>query len=415
MAVRAAQRPDDDHSCGCEAGTAPSAAIDARPSIAVLPFENRSREADDAFFVDGIHDDILTQLSKVSALRVISRTSVEQFRDTKLPMKAIADQLGVTKILEGGVQRAGDRVRINVQLIDAGTDAHVWAESYDRELTAANIFAIQSEVASAIAGALEAALTPAEQGAGKCRADAEPRGVGGLPARQAAHGPAHGRALAEAEQFFRKAIDLDPKFALAYVGLADTLRLQTEYSGRPLEATLAEADAVVSRALELDANLAEAWASKGGIAWSRAEDEQAEKFLRRAVELNPNYATAHHWLSQLLEGKGNLKEGLEHAEMAAQLDPLSVVTQVNLGGSMELAGRYDEAASGYRRAIEVEPTSAVPLSSLALLSAYARNRFADAVLLQDRAVALDSGSPQLAGQLALLSARFRRRGRVRPD
>ena len=138
--------------------------------IAVLPFENRSREADDAFFVDGIHDDILTQLSKVSALRVISRTSVEQFRDTKLPMKAIADQLGVSKILEGGVQRAGDRVRITVQLIDAATDAHVWAESYDRELTAANIFAIQSELPRAIADALEATLTPAE----RARVDAVP-------------------------------------------------------------------------------------------------------------------------------------------------------------------------------------------------------------------------------------------------
>ena len=120
---------------------------DARPSVAVLPFENRSRLEDDAFFVDGIHDDILTQLSKVSALRVISRTSVEQFRETKLSMKAIANQLGVTRILEGGVQRAGDRVRINVQLIDAATDAHLWADQYDRELTAANIFAIQSEVA----------------------------------------------------------------------------------------------------------------------------------------------------------------------------------------------------------------------------------------------------------------------------
>ena len=109
---------------------------DARPSVAVLPFENRSREADDAFFVDGVHDDILTQLSKVSALRVISRTSVEQLRDTKLSVKAIADQLGVTKILEGGVQRAGDRVRVTVQLIDAATDAHLWAENYDRELSA---------------------------------------------------------------------------------------------------------------------------------------------------------------------------------------------------------------------------------------------------------------------------------------
>ena len=123
------------------------AVSNTRPSVAVLPFENRSDESKDAYFVDGIHDDILTQLSKVSALRVISRTSVEQFRGTKLPMKAIADQLGVTKILEGGVQRAGDRVRVTVQLIDAATDAHLWAESYDRELSAANIFAIQSEVA----------------------------------------------------------------------------------------------------------------------------------------------------------------------------------------------------------------------------------------------------------------------------
>ena len=138
---------------------------DARPSVAVLPFENRSREADDAFFVDGIHDDILTQLTKVGALKVIARTSVEQFRDTKLTTKEIGEKLGVTKVLEGGVQRAGDRVRITVQLIDAATDAHLWAESYDRELTAANIFAIQSEVAAAIAGALKATLTPAEQAA----------------------------------------------------------------------------------------------------------------------------------------------------------------------------------------------------------------------------------------------------------
>jgi TolB-like protein len=125
-----------------------SAPADERPSIAVLPFENRSDQQKDAFFVDGIHDDILTQLSKVSALKVISRTSVERFRNTEIPIRDIAGQLGVKSILEGGVQRAGDRVRINVQLIDAGTDAHLWAESYDRELTAANIFAIQSEVAA---------------------------------------------------------------------------------------------------------------------------------------------------------------------------------------------------------------------------------------------------------------------------
>ena len=138
------------------AAPSPSATTDARPSIAVLPFENRSRLEDDAYFVDGIHDDILTQLSKISALKVISRTSVEQFRGTKLPLKEIGSRLGVKSILEGGVQRAGDRIRINVQLIDVGTDAHLWAETYDRELTATNVFGMQSEISVSIAGALRA-------------------------------------------------------------------------------------------------------------------------------------------------------------------------------------------------------------------------------------------------------------------
>src|SRR5688572_20392590 len=220
---------------------APSATADARPSIAVLPFENRSREADDAHFVDGVHDDILTQLSKVSALRVISRTSVEQFRDTKLPLKTIADQLGVTKILEGGVQRAGGTVRVHVQLIDATTDAHVWAENYDRELTAANIFDIQSEVAEAIAGALRAALTPQEQA-----------GIAVIPTHNLEAWEAYqlGKqrmaarstpALADAETHLQKAIALDPKFALAYAALADTLRLQTNYGGSAMNATLIKA------------------------------------------------------------------------------------------------------------------------------------------------------------------------------
>ena len=125
------------------------------PRSPCCPSRTAATRAEDAYFVDGIHDDILTQLTKVGALKVIARTSVEQFRDTTLTTREIGEKLGVTKVLEGGVQRAGDRVRVTVQLIDAATDAHLWAESYDRELSAANIFAIQSEVATAIAGALQ--------------------------------------------------------------------------------------------------------------------------------------------------------------------------------------------------------------------------------------------------------------------
>ena len=377
-------------------------AVDGRPSIAVLPFDNRSRLEDDAYFVDGIHDDILTQLSKVSALRVISRTSVEQFRDTKLSMKAIADQLGVSKILEGGVQRAGDRVRVTVQLIDAATDAHLWAENYDRELTAANIFAIQSELAGAIAGALKAALTPQEQ----ARIDAIPTHnleaweVYQLGKQRMAKRTSAG--LVEAERYFRKAVALDPGFALAYVGLADTLRLETDYSGKPLEPTLAEADTLVSKAIELDANLAEAWTSQGGIALSREQFANAEKLLRRAIELNPNYAPAHHWLSFALTRQGRYEEDIEHSIRAAQLDPLSVVIQINLGVSMEYTGRYDEAAMRYQRAMEIDPTAPGPPSTLAWLNAYARNRVADAVPLLERAIALDDGNPQYPTALAFI-------------
>jgi TolB-like protein len=136
---------------------------DPRPSVAVLPFQNRSDAATDRYFVDGMHDDILTQLAKIAALKVIARTSVEQFRDTRLTTRQIGTKLGVRTVLEGGVQRVGDRVRINVQLIDARDDSHLWAETYDRMLTAANVFAIQSEVAAAVAAALETTLTPAEQ------------------------------------------------------------------------------------------------------------------------------------------------------------------------------------------------------------------------------------------------------------
>ena len=184
-------------------------------------------------------------------MRVISRTSVEQFRDTKLPIKSIAEQLGVAQILEGGVQRAGDRVRVTVQLIDASTDAHLWAENYDRELTAANIFAIQSEVATAIAAALKATLTADE----KARVDAVPtQNLEAWEAYQLGKQRMAKRtsdALAEAERFFRKSIDLDPTFALAHVGLADALILQIQYSGKPLEGTLAEADRALSQALRV--------------------------------------------------------------------------------------------------------------------------------------------------------------------
>ena len=372
---------------------APAATTDAGPSIAVLPFENRSDEHKDAFFVDGIHDDILTQLSKISALKVISRTSVERFRDTKLPLQDVAKQLGVKSVLEGGVQRAGERVRINVQLIDAGTDAHLWAETYDRELTADNIFAIQTELAAAIADALKAALTPAE----KARASAVPtRNLEAWEAYQLGRQRVAKRTsegLIEAEKFFRKAIEFDPKFALAYAGLADSLALRIDYGDTPFLATLEQAQAAVDTALKLDPGLSEAWASSGVIALYREQSDRAERMFRRAIELNPNNVFAVKNYGNLLVNMLRIDEGQRALETAANLDPLSAIVQMNLAQALESQGHFPEAAAHYRRAIEIDPSMPSPYENLGFLMAYALSRFADAVPLVLKGVELDPDSP----------------------
>jgi len=209
-------------------------------------------------------------------------------------------------------------------------------------------------------------------------------------------------ALAEAERFFRRAIELDPEFALAHVGLADALRLQIEYSGKPPESALAEADDALSKALTLDPNLAEAWASQGGIAISRENNKQAEELLRRAIRINPNYATAHQWLSLTLRDGTRLQEEHEHAQRAVDLDPLSAIAVLNLGHTLERLGRFDEAATRYRRVIEIDPQFPSAFLSLADLEAYGRNRFVEAMPLMERAVALDAGNASHAASLALL-------------
>ncbi len=380
----------------------PAASADERPSIAVLPFENRSRLDDDVFFVDGIHDDILTQLSKVSALKVISRTSVEKFRDTQLSTKEIAGQLGVRSILEGGVQRAGDRVRINVQLIDAASDAHLWAESYDRELTAANIFAIQSEVAAAIAGALKATLTAGEQ-----------ERVNAVPTQnlEAWENYQLGRqrlakrtstGFADADRYFRKALELDPNFALAYCGLADSLAASLDYTDAPRAATLERAQAAVDAALKLDSGLADAWASAGLIEVQGDHSDRAEQLFRRAIDLNPNHAMARKWYGGLLLSLAQFEESVAQLEQAARLDPLSANVQQSLGMALEAQGRFRDAASRYRKAIEIDPLMPGPYLFLALLSADKMNQYAVAVPLAEKAVALDQDNPVSTLTLAWL-------------
>jgi tetratricopeptide (TPR) repeat protein len=306
-------------------------------------------------------------------------------------MKAIADQLGVTRILEGGVQRAGERVRINVQLIDSGTDAHLWAESYDRELTAANIFAIQSEVAKAISEALEATLTPAEL---KSLNTVPTQNLHAWEAYQLGRhsmAPRTTEGLADAVEFLERAIALDPDFALAYVSLADALLLQVDYAGATAERATDRASELISRALELDPRLAEAAASSAMLAWAKFDFPKAEADFRRAVELSPNSAQANHWLSNLLGDLGRTREALKYAQRSAQLDPLSAIVRVNLGGALEGMGQFSAAAAEYRRAIKIDPS--IPNAHLFIgrLKAYAQGRVDEGVPWVMRAAELDPG------------------------
>jgi TolB-like protein/Tfp pilus assembly protein PilF len=347
-------------------------------SIAVLPFANRSANPDDAYFVDGIHDDLLTHISKIGAIKTISRTSVMQYRGSSKSIPEIAAELDVATILEGGVQRAGDQVRINVQLIDARNDEHLWAEIYDRQLLAANIFAIQSEIAEAIAEALRMTLSPREQ-----------QRIRSVPTESLAAYEAYligkqrlakrtTQSLAEAEEYFRQAVELDPEYALAWVGLADTHILQVWYSGLPERENFDKAKAAIDMALELDRGLGEAYATLGLLKGGMKDLEGAEQAFKQALELSPNYAPGHQWFSNLLGGLGRWEERRVRMETAVRLDPMSTVIRYAYAVSLALEidpnfvsahdaiatiqwqvfNRFDMAAQGFVKAITLDPKQA---------------------------------------------------------
>lgn len=333
----------------------PRAAAADTPSLAVLPFTNVSQDPVNDPFTVGVHDDLLTHISKIGSIKTISRTSVLQYRNTTKPIPEIARELGVTSVLEGGVQRAGDRVRINVQLVDAGSDDPLWAETYDRELTAANIFAIQSDIAKSIAASLEATLSAEEAR----RIDAVPTesleayenyllGNQRMAKRTV-------RDLAKAAEYFEQAIRADPEYALAWVGLANAYTLRSQYGGLPIDVIRSKAAGAIDRAFALDQNLAAAYAARGLMTSELEQSESAGDDLIRAIELEPNYAPAYHWYAELLKtdlGRPDLAE--EYFEKALALDPRSAVINGAAATNMHMLGRFEEAFELDRRAIEVD-------------------------------------------------------------
>jgi TolB-like protein/Tfp pilus assembly protein PilF len=349
-----------------ETGTPPTLAIDPR-SIAVLPFDNRSAGGENAaFFAEGMHDDILTTLAKIGSLKVISRTSAMKYRVTDKSIPEIAGELGVATVLEGGVQRAGNRVRLNVQLIDARADRHMWAETYDEELTTANIFSIRSDIARKIAAALQATLAP------EVAERIEVRPTESLEAydlytrgRYLANRSRTRRDVESAADLYRKAIAADPAYAPAHVDLAGTYLVLWGQGSLAAEEALPKARAAVERALELDETLAEAHAALGSVLVGELRFEEAEREFERALELNHGSANVHLPYGQLLLELARYDEAVRQARRAVELDPLSMANRLFLAASLMFARDYEASITESLRILDVEPENSVAYYVLA--------------------------------------------------
>jgi TolB-like protein/Flp pilus assembly protein TadD len=368
-------------------------AVDERPqSVAVLPFANRSADASDRYFVDGIHDDVLTQLSKIRDLKVVSRTSVERFRDTTQSIRDIGAALGAGAIIEGAVQRSGDRVRITVQLIESETDEHIWAETYDREISATNIFAIQSEIAIAIAKQLRAKLTDEEQNQ-----------LVSVPTESFAaydlylQGAELTRqwepeAFNQAADLFRRALEIDPDYARAYAGLCDVFIANYRHTSDT--SMVPRAQSYCDRALQIDDSLFEVRLSLGNLFTATGKYEQAEAEFLRAIAIEPKSDAAYRSLGRTYFARKQESKAEEALLRAIQLAPENPAGHDALGDFHYALGRFPQAVAAYDEAVKRDPDD--PGAYLDLGAAkYLSGDFAGTEAAWRKSLSLDGNQPTL--------------------
>jgi len=321
-------------------------------SLAVLPLENLSRDPEQEYFADGMTEALTTELAQISSLKVISRTSVMQYKGTKKPLPQIARELAVDAVIEGAVQRSGDKVGITVQLIHAPSDRHLWAKSYERGLR--DVLELQRDAAHAIADEIRAKLTPPE----KVRlASARPINSEAYEDYLKGHYYSE-RSPTRGIAYFQQAIQKDPNYALAYAGLANSyITLGQPWGGdmSPKE-VLPQAKAAATRALKIDDSLGEAHLALARIIqlydwdWPAVETE-----YRRALELSPNDAMVRNWYGEYLQEMGRNEEAFAQARQAMLVDPLSSATTSELGYIFYTARQYDQAIRAFQKALELEP------------------------------------------------------------
>jgi TolB-like protein/Flp pilus assembly protein TadD len=363
-------------------------------SIAVLPLSNLSGDPTQEYFADGMTEELITLFAKISTLRVISRTSAMHFKETRKTVPEIARELGVDAVVEGAVVRDGSRVRISAQLIDARTDLHLWAQSYEGDV--GDVLRLQDRVALAITNEIKVKVTP-QQYAHVANARSLSPEVHELYLRGRFHWSKRtGEGLKKSIDYFQQAIERDPTYSLAYSSMADSYNMLGLWSVLPQTEVVPKAKAASTRALEIDDQLAEAHASLG---WSKFAFDWdwagAEREFKRAIELNPSYESAHRWLCNCLQQQGRLDEASVEIKVAKDLDPLSLVNNTVFGQNLYFLHNYDEAIEQERKTLELDH---FPYAHYVLGSAYEQKGILEQAIIEfQKATTLDGNPVYRAG------------------
>ena len=369
-------------------------------SLVVLPFENLSADKDQAYFADGMTDELIAHLAKIRSLRIISRTSSMEYKGTHKTLSQIARDLNVDAVVEGTVLRSGDRVRITAELVQVATDRHLWAESYESQL--GDILTLQSHVASAIVNEIRIKLTPEDQVRLASTRPVSTQSYDNYLKGRYYWNKRSQEGLTKAINYFQAAVEKDPHYALAYAGLADCYSIigSAIVGTVPATEVAPKARAAALKSLELDNTLAEAHTSLATVRFNYDWDwNSAASGFRRAVELNPSYATAYQRNSLYLMSMGRTSESIEEMNRAHDLDPLSISTNFSLGWRLYMAREYDQAIEQLRNTIDMDPDFVLP--HLVLGQAYEQKKAYDQAITElRRAADISQNSPPAIAALA---------------
>jgi eukaryotic-like serine/threonine-protein kinase len=367
-------------------------------SLAVLPLANLSGDPNQEFFADGMTEELITQLAPIQSLKVISRTSVMRYKNSKQPLREIADQLDVDGIIEGSVQRAGDRIRITAQLIEASTDHHLWAKSYERDFR--DVLALQSEVAGDIAGEIRLQISPQESARLANRRPVNPKAYELYLQGRYLWNKMTPEDAPKAIDYYEKALALDPGDARYSSGLADAYVVLVQVMGAmPIKEGMAKVKEYARKALAADENSAEAHSSMAcALFFGDWNVPEAERQVRTAIEINPGYGTAYLVYSVILASMGRLDEAMKQDQLAMQVDPMSMLSHWNAVSTLVMARRYDDAIALAKRAVELDPRSPLPQGGTAHILEL-RGEYEAALDIYDKFLPEDMGGKALVAKL----------------